>query len=108
MSRNTAELLNPVAKVSIKQGTVQGSLETMKGKRIGVCETYKEWRGFALFMKRTRELLTDRHGVGGFAKLTGIVASTIATTDPHASQMEQKEFGEFAKKINGAIVGAGF
>lgn len=108
MAVGQVELLNPVAKVSVKERPAATALDTLAGKMIGICQTNKDWRGFILFIKRVEELLPERYGVSGFVRFKASSAAAGGYADPSLAQMEQGNIGELARTVDCAIVGGGF
>ena len=108
MAVGQIELLNPVAKVSVKDRPTAKVLDTLSGKVVGFFESYKDWRGFTLFAKRLEELLPERHGVRDFVWHKASAASGIGYSDPNLAQIEKDEFDKFAREVDCAIFGGAF
>lgn len=112
MAGNKIELLNPVAEVSVKMRPAARALDTLAGKTIGIIESSelnrKEWRGWALLLKKIKELLPEKYGVSGFVKIPLIYTSAGGQVKTEAADIEKRNFDEFAKKVDCAVVGAGF
>lgn len=108
MAPGQVTLLNPVAKVMVRDRPTARLLDTLDGKVIGVWETYNYWRGFGLFVNKLKELLPARYGVKGFLWHKPTAASGVGFADPHLAQIEQEHFSEFARKVDCAITGGGF
>jgi hypothetical protein len=108
MAVGQIELLNPVAKVSIKERPMATALDTLTGKMVGIFETNKDWRGFILFIKRVEQLFTERYGVKGFVKFKASSAAAGGYADPNLAQIEQGKICALARTVDFAIVGGGF
>ena len=108
MSASEIKLLNPVARVTIKDHPIAKVLDTMNGKVIGIWETYNYWRSFGLFVNKLKELLPERYGVRGFLWHKPSAASGIGFADPNLGQIEQENFSEFARNVDCAITGGAY
>ncbi len=109
MTVRQVELLNPVAKLTVKeQQPTAKRLGTLRGRIIGIVEPGRNWRGYNLFTKRLEELLPERYGVRGFVRLPGIGLRGAGFADRDIAQIQKRSFDEFANKVDCAIVGAGF
>ena len=112
MAVGQIELLNPVAEVSIKKQPTANALDTLAGKTVGIVESSelnrKDWRGWVLLIKKLKELLPEKYGVSGFIKIPLIYTSAGGHADTEAAETEKRNFDEFARKIDCAVVGAGF
>lgn len=112
MAGGLIELLNPVADVSVKRRQAAKVLDSLAGKTIGIVESSelnrKDWRGWALLLKKLRELLPEKYGVIDFVKIPLIYTSAGGQVDSEAAEIEKRNFDDFAKKVDCAVVGAGF
>ncbi|MDP2917355.1 MAG: hypothetical protein Q8O16_05430 [Dehalococcoidia bacterium] len=102
------ELLNPVARVTIKDRPVAKLLDTLDGKVVGVWETYNYWRSFGLLVGKLKEVLPARYGVKEVIWHKPTAAGGVGFADPNMAQIEQKYFSEFAKKVDCVITGGGY
>ena len=112
MSGSQIELLNPVADVTVIKQQLSRLLDTLEGKTVGIVESSelnrKDWRGWILLIRKLRELLPDKYGAIDFVKIPLIYTSAGGQVDNEAAAIEKSNFDEFAKKVDCAVVGAGF
>ncbi|MFC1970525.1 hypothetical protein ACFLV0_01115 [Chloroflexota bacterium] len=108
MAIRQVELLNPLGRVSVEECPTVKLLDTLRGKTIGIGESYRDWRGFALFSKRVEELLPKKYGVSAVVRFPATAASAGGYADPEEAQVAKSNYDEFAKEVDCAIMGTCF
>lgn len=101
-------LLNPVARVTVKDRPIAHLLDTLDGKVVGVWETYNYWRSFGLTVKKLRELLPAKYGVRDILWHKPAAASGVGFADPNMAEIEQKNFSDFSQKVDCVITGGAY
>lgn len=99
------EILDPIAEDTVAPTKLSPRLSDLKGKVVGL---RIQWDSFDVFCRKLEELLREEYGIGGAVRieLSGSTKGAMMR-GVRAGRPEQvsEAIDEFAKKVDGAIVG---